>query len=88
MRNDAFIIHLHFELKVILQRFGICSFPYREFGMGTETAEHYLLGRRKWKESRTKAYKGQREGVEKLLRQPQMIRHTMECIKNTESLEP
>ena len=52
--------------------------------------EHYLLECRKYKEQREKLIKDIGKGklsVERLLGQPQMIKHTTEYIKSTKRLE-
>jgi hypothetical protein len=59
--------------------------------VGKETVEHYLLECRKYKEQRKKIIKDIGKGrlnTERLLGQPQMIKHMVEFIKNTKRLEP
>ena len=52
--------------------------------------EHYLLECQRYKEQRKKMIKEIGKGrlnVEKLLRQPQIIKHTVEFIQSTKRLE-
>ena len=80
----------HCGLNHYLHRFGKRNSPYCECGMGKETVEHYLLECRKYKEQRKKMIKDIGKGrlnIERLLGQPQMIKHTVEFIKSTKRLE-
>ena len=81
----------HCGLNHYLHRFGKRHSPYCECGTGKETVEHYLLECRRFKQQRKKMIKDIGKGrlnVERLLGQPQMIRHTVEFIKSTKRFEP
>ena len=81
----------HCGLNYYLHRFGKKNPPYCECGNGKETVEHYLLECRRYNEQRKTLRKEVRTGrltIEKLLGQPQTIKHTMEYIKATGRLEP
>src|SRR5947207_726504 len=65
--------------------------PYCECGTGKETVEHYLLECRRFKQQRKKMIRDIGKGrlnIERLLGQPQMIKHTIEFIKSTKRFEP
>ena len=79
----------HCGLNHYLHRFGKRNSPYCECGMGKETREHYLLESRRYKEQRKKVIKDIGKGrlnIERLLGQPQTIKHTVEFIRSTKRL--
>jgi len=81
----------HCGLNHYLHRFGKRNSPYCECGMGKETVEHYLLECRRFKQQRKKMIKDIGKGrlnIERLLGQPQMIKHTVEFIRSTKRFEP
>src|SRR6266496_1174942 len=81
----------HCGLNHYLHRFGKRYSPYCECGMGKETVEHYLLECRRFKQQRKKMIKDIGKGrlnIERLLGQPQMIKHMVEFIKSTKWFEP
>jgi len=58
--------------------------------MRKETMEHYLLKYQQFKQQRKKMIKDIGKGrlnIERLLGQPQMIKHTVEFIKSTKRFE-
>ena len=80
----------HCGLSHYLHRFGKRNSPYCECGMGKETVEHYILECRRFKQQRKKMIKDIGKGrlnIERLLGQPQMIKHMVEYIKSTKRFE-
>ena len=81
----------HCGLNHYLHHFGKRNSPYCECGVGKETVEHYLLECRRFKQQRRKMIKDigkERLNIERLLDQPQMIKHMIDFTRSTKRFEP
>src|SRR5438046_6240924 len=80
----------HCGLNRYLHRFNIKNSPYCQCGYGKETVEHYLLECRKYREQRKKLRSEAGRGrmrIERLLGDPEVIKHTLEYIEESGRLD-